>query len=686
MGLALADKYRPQRFEDIWGQPTSVKLLSRLALLRQGRAVLLSGAFGSGKTSLVNLFAQALNCKSPNEHGSPCGECQSCSGEKLNYLVEYDVPARGGDKDKVRSWVDAHNREVRDGWKILFFDEAHALTPAAMTSLLKDVEEPKRGIAFAFATTDPWQLTAALRSRLLDIEVRPLDVADAVDFLESIARREGISYDREGLILLASVKQGHVRDLLGGLEHVAGSFGHVSAENVKSIFSVHHLELLVEYFQALATGDPEAQISAMRRWHDPISAKVQGVQALLTSIFYNEILGQKVLLDAFVDSLTSERVGIVSGFCARLNVDSPRKLERFWEKMLGFWAGRQSKDETGLALCLSLFENLVNRGLADKVGLMPTIGAVAESLPAPQEAWTPNIAAALVNEPLTQADSNDNQYLSRADVREIINSASFFIQHHDRMMNAAFTVYPSWQARSSEHTAIEAVRQFREKLDCLCSDAGEPHASMTVYERDLDGIFGHVVAHVPQLIRNQKYAPALANWCNGFGEDDSGGLLVNCDQNPGPNDSRSLTFHWDRVLALCASLEDDEAFRSSSLLLDNLQIPRKIRRQSGPIRNPVLEFSGALTAVSIEKSCVKNMLPLSAFDAQEWSWIRRGWERKEYVDRQGEIKRRQDELTKVQRLWAADHARQLVEAENITKGWPNDPESRNRSWRGWWVA
>ena len=104
--------------------------------------------------------------------------------------------------------------------------------------------------------------------------------------------------------------------------------------------------------------------------------------------------------------LTSERVGIVSGFCTRLNVDSPRKLERFWEKMLSFWAGRQSKDETGLALCLSLFENLVNRGLTDEVGLMPTIGAVAESRPAPQEAWGPNIATALVNEPLTQVDSN----------------------------------------------------------------------------------------------------------------------------------------------------------------------------------------------------------------------------------------------------------------------------------------
>ena len=199
---------------------------------------------------------------------------------------------------------------------------------------------------------------------------------------------------------------------------------------------------------------------------------------------------------------------------------------------------------------------------------------------------------------------------------------------------------------------------------------GEPHASMTVYERDLDGVFGHVVAHVPQLIRNPKYAAVLADWCNGFDEDESDRILVSCDLNPGSSHPQSLTFHWDRVLALCASLDDDEVFGGPSRLLDHLQIPRKIRRQSGPIRNPVLEFSGALTAAAIENSCVNNMPPLSAFDAQEWSWIRRGWERKEHGDRQEEIKRRQDELAKVQRIWAADRGRQLVEAENLMKEWP----------------
>ncbi|WP_369528411.1 AAA family ATPase [Bradyrhizobium diazoefficiens] len=172
--------------------------------------MLLTGAYGSGKTTLVRIFARALNCEQLTEDGSPCDECPSCSSASDDCLVEYDVPGRGGDKDAIRAWVDVHNREsITTKWKILFLDEAHALKPTAADSLLKDVEEPRAGVLFALATTEPWELKPTLKSRTLPLEVRPLSAPDAVDFLETIARREGIFYDRDALLLLACVKQGH---------------------------------------------------------------------------------------------------------------------------------------------------------------------------------------------------------------------------------------------------------------------------------------------------------------------------------------------------------------------------------------------------------------------------------------------------------------------------------------------
>src|SRR4051794_29998802 len=87
----LADKHRPRRFGDVRGQDAAVALLSRLAQLRQGSHLLLAGAYGAGKTTLVRIFAQALNCDDPADSGSPCGVCGPCEATDQDGLVEYDV-------------------------------------------------------------------------------------------------------------------------------------------------------------------------------------------------------------------------------------------------------------------------------------------------------------------------------------------------------------------------------------------------------------------------------------------------------------------------------------------------------------------------------------------------------------------------------------------------------------------
>ena len=683
--MTLADKYRPQRFEDVWCQETAVTLLSRLAQTRQGTNLLLTGAYGSGKTSLVRLFARALNCEHVTDQGSPCNECPSCDDPQHDYLVEYDVPGRGGDKEKVRAWVDAHHRSPLK-WRILFLDEAHALTPAAIDSLLKDVEEPRPGVAFAFATTEPWALKPTLKSRLMPLEVRPLGVPDAVEFLESIAKREGILYDREGLILLASVKQGHPRDLLNGLGQVAGLGNGVTADGVKSLFAIHNAESLIEYFLALAAADAEREIAAMRRWREPLTSKVKGVQTLLTSIFYNELLGQKIVIDALLDTLTSSRAEIVAGFCSRFGVDRAGLLPH-WEKMLAFWAQSQAADEESLRLRLCLFEDLVNRRLVQETVMIPA-GHSRAAYPAgprssePAESW-PNKILKLP----TERGRVGDQYLEPEHVREIINRASFFVQQHGRLMNAAFTIYPSWQTRLSEEKAIQTIERFRDWLDDLSNQTGEPFASITVLERDVGGVLGRVVAHIPQMGKAPGYATTLAQWCESADTDDDNGVLVHFDAYTEKSHARALKFNWDRVLELCAGLGDrDEVSASARELLDDLRIPTAVRRHPGPIQHPVLEFSGFLTATAVEHACANHMLPLSAFDARAWAWIRRGWERPEHIDRQREITERDRQVAEIERLWAKNKDKRQVEIGNLMNDWARGPDYRARGWRGWWLA
>lgn len=681
--MMLADKYRPRQFKDVWGQDAVVKQLSGLARTRRGSHLLLTGSYGSGKTTLVRIFARALNCEQLTEDGSPCEQCPSCRGASGDCLVEYDVPGSGGDKDAIRTWVALHNHEPPGtNWKILFLDEAQALKPTAVDSLLKDVEEARARVLFAFATTEPWELKPTLRSRTLPLEVRPLSVPDGVDFLESIAEREGISYDRDALLLLACVKQGHPRDLLNGLGQVAGLGRGVTVEAVKSLFAIHDAESLIEYFAALGRGDAIAQIAAMARWRERLSSKIQGVQTLLTSIYYNELLGRKIIIDALLDTLINDRAAIISAFCLRLGVDGPSELIPYWNVMLDFWSRSRATDEEAARLQLCLFEDLVNRRL-QQGALQPVAAPGARSRRV--SALAP--IQAVISAPATEIElaCSGDQYLGPAHVREIVNRASFFVQHHGQTLNAAFTIYPSWRARLSEADAIAAIEQFREQLSAIWGLAGAPVASISTYERDIGGVFGHVVAHLPALVDALAAEEALVGWCEGLQSDNGEDLLVRLEARQGAPDARAMRFHWNSVFMLCAGAQDGEgAFGEARRLLDDLRVSTRMRRQSGPMRHSVMNFSGALSSVSIENAQANGMKFLSAFDSRAWPWIRKGWERSEHLDRQREITERARKLSDIERLWS-DPERRRKEIGNLEASWSHRPESRPRRWHGWWT-
>ena len=75
---ALYRKFRPGGFEDVKGQDHIVQTLkNQIKAERIGHAYLFCGTRGTGKTSVAEDFAKAVNCEHPVD-GSPCGQCAMC--------------------------------------------------------------------------------------------------------------------------------------------------------------------------------------------------------------------------------------------------------------------------------------------------------------------------------------------------------------------------------------------------------------------------------------------------------------------------------------------------------------------------------------------------------------------------------------------------------------------------------
>lgn len=244
-------KYRPQNFNDVIGQETTVEILRKnMANNDIADAYLLYGAHGSGKTTLSRILAMSILCKAKQIDGNPCGVCVSCQGilnkENLNYREE-DGGSKGG-IDQIREIIEESKYKALDGAlkKIVVFDEAHGISKAGQNALLKELEEGE-GTIYIFCTTEPEKVLPTVTSRCLPFEIYKVPLDQILTRLITICKAENIAYEEKALSLLIKSRKGHIRDCLKELDKLS-SLGAISVETIEDYLQA---DVQTVYFEIL---------------------------------------------------------------------------------------------------------------------------------------------------------------------------------------------------------------------------------------------------------------------------------------------------------------------------------------------------------------------------------------------------------------------------------------------------
>jgi DNA polymerase-3 subunit gamma/tau len=169
-------------------------------------------------------LAKAINCLNPTD-GNPCNACANCTiineGTSLDY-VEIDAASHTG--------VDNIREEILDKAlyppttlkkKIYVIDEVHMLSKGAFNSLLKTIEEPKGNVCFILATTEIHKVPDTIVSRCQVFNFKKVSDEEIIGNLAHICEKEGFSYDKEALALIATISDGGVRDSVKYLDQVS---------------------------------------------------------------------------------------------------------------------------------------------------------------------------------------------------------------------------------------------------------------------------------------------------------------------------------------------------------------------------------------------------------------------------------------------------------------------------------
>src|SRR5690606_36729400 len=126
-------------------------------------------------------------------------------------------------------------------YKIYIIDEVHMLSQQAFKAFLKTWEEPPSYAIFILATTVKHKILPTILSRCQIFDFNRIKVEDLAGHLAHIADKEGVSYEKDGLHVIAQKADGGLRDDLSMFDQIV-SFSNRNLTYATGIDNLHLLD------------------------------------------------------------------------------------------------------------------------------------------------------------------------------------------------------------------------------------------------------------------------------------------------------------------------------------------------------------------------------------------------------------------------------------------------------------
>ena len=234
------EKYRPQKLDDIVGQDEIVERLS--SYVRSGNLphLLFTGSAGVGKTTAAVTLAREF-----------FKDSWQMNFRELNASDERGI-------DVVRNQIKQFARTTPLGdakFKILFLDEADALTTDAQAALRRTMESYAQTCRFILSCNYSSKIIDPIQSRCAIYRFKPLSEDAVKEEAQRIVKKEGLTITNGAMDAIVYIAQGDMRKAINALQGAAIISTRIDEKMVYAITSTARPDEISDLLKRSLGGD-----------------------------------------------------------------------------------------------------------------------------------------------------------------------------------------------------------------------------------------------------------------------------------------------------------------------------------------------------------------------------------------------------------------------------------------------
>ena len=216
------EKYRPSQFHELVGQDDIIKRVESLTNSLNIPHLLFAGPAGIGKSTLALIVVKTLFRENWKE----------------NYLELNASDERGINvvREKVKNF--ARTKSLGNvPFKVIFLDEADALTPEAQQALRRTMENYSATCRFILSCNYSSKIIDPIQSRCVIFRFKLLEKKDIEKVIQKISEKENLTINSEAIETLYEGSEGDCRRAINILQSTASISPIISLELISTIIS-----------------------------------------------------------------------------------------------------------------------------------------------------------------------------------------------------------------------------------------------------------------------------------------------------------------------------------------------------------------------------------------------------------------------------------------------------------------